>query len=231
LTLSPTLDNQPGMATDRITNAASAGGAPTPEPPVVGGWGRRRIAIAREIEDAALRLFASHGVEAATVERIAAAANISERTVFRYFASREDILAALPVRALANIAASMAQRPPTESILEAFIAAVKTREPAGDEPNLALWGQVILRSPEAAAGSLARVHPNMVETFRDVIAGRLAASGRDPLIAGPLAAALGGIVGFVFSQWVLSGGETSLAKAFEEALGTLPELAAAPRRP
>jgi AcrR family transcriptional regulator len=222
LTLAHALDNQPGMATE--SNAAA-------ETPALGAWDRRRFAIAGKIEDASLGLFARHGVEAVTVEQIADAAGISARTVFRYFASREDILAALPVRALAAIAAAMRQRPASQSILEAFVGAVKMREPIGDESNLALWGQVVLRSPEAAAGSLARLHPNMAETFREVIAERLAAAGREPALAGPLAAALGGIVGYVFSQWVLSGGGPSLADAFEQALAALPELALSPRAP
>ncbi|WP_432562429.1 TetR/AcrR family transcriptional regulator [Kineococcus sp. SYSU DK003] len=51
---------------------------------------RRRLATQAEIEHAALELFAQHGSERTTVDDIAAAAGVSQRTFFRYFATKED---------------------------------------------------------------------------------------------------------------------------------------------
>jgi AcrR family transcriptional regulator len=56
---------------------------------------RRRQQTRAEITDAALELFAEGSVAATTVDDIAAAAGVSSRTFFRYFASKEE--AALPV--------------------------------------------------------------------------------------------------------------------------------------
>src|SRR3954449_11756401 len=44
------------------------------------------------IQEHALRLFAQQGYEATTVEQIAAAAEISPSTFFRYFPSKEDLV-------------------------------------------------------------------------------------------------------------------------------------------
>ena len=51
---------------------------------------RRRLATQAEIEQVALDLFARHGSERTTVDDIAAAAGVSPRTFFRYFATKED---------------------------------------------------------------------------------------------------------------------------------------------
>jgi AcrR family transcriptional regulator len=46
----------------------------------------------REISDAALRLFADQGFEATTIAQIAREAGVSQRTLFRYFGNKEDLV-------------------------------------------------------------------------------------------------------------------------------------------
>jgi AcrR family transcriptional regulator len=45
----------------------------------------------REISDVALRLFADQGFEATTIAQIAREAGVSQRTLFRYFGTKEDL--------------------------------------------------------------------------------------------------------------------------------------------
>ncbi len=53
---------------------------------------RKRRLRRRAIEDAALTLFDAHGFAATTIDQIAAAADVSPRTFFHYFPSKEDVV-------------------------------------------------------------------------------------------------------------------------------------------
>jgi AcrR family transcriptional regulator len=81
---------------------------------------RTRDALVR----AAFELFTSQGYDATTVDEIAEAVDVSQRTFFRYFAGKED--AALAVQRLTeeHFHAAVRARPPHEPPLEALRRAV-----------------------------------------------------------------------------------------------------------
>ncbi|CAG7602255.1 Transcriptional regulator, TetR family [Actinacidiphila bryophytorum] len=53
---------------------------------------RKKIQTRLAIRESAFRLFAEHGYDATPVDRIAADADVSPSTVFRYFPTKEDIV-------------------------------------------------------------------------------------------------------------------------------------------
>jgi AcrR family transcriptional regulator len=96
---------------------------------------RTRELIASE----AVRLFGERGYHATTVADIAAAAEVSERTVFTYFATKEDILFADHSDFRDRLAAVLEQRPPGASALDTLRDFVVENLAAIDEPSRVRW--------------------------------------------------------------------------------------------
>ncbi|MEU2419508.1 TetR family transcriptional regulator [Streptomyces sp. NPDC007851] len=81
---------------------------------------RTRDALLRS----ALELFVAQGYEHTTVDEIAESVDVSQRTFFRYFASKEEVAFFLPRLTEAYYVAALRRRPPEEAPLEALRAAV-----------------------------------------------------------------------------------------------------------
>ncbi|CPR12876.1 TetR family transcriptional regulator [Mycobacterium bohemicum DSM 44277] len=85
---------------------------------------RRRSATRQRIAAAAAQLVASRGLAGATVDRIAAAADIGRATFFRYFNSKEDAVAeGMTAHWLDRITTALAAQPADLSAVEAVIGA------------------------------------------------------------------------------------------------------------
>src|ERR1700716_947005 len=55
-------------------------------------WDRTRQLGAQEILQTALRLFTQQGYDETTIAQIAREAGVSQRTLFRYFGTKEDLI-------------------------------------------------------------------------------------------------------------------------------------------
>lgn len=86
---------------------------------------RKRQVVRDELGEAALQLIARQGYEETTVDQIVAAAGVSRRTFFRYFASKEDVIIEFIGDVGDAIVAHLAGRPAAESPALALREAVK----------------------------------------------------------------------------------------------------------
>ncbi len=68
---------------------------------------------------AAERLFAEHGFEATTVAQIAQTAGVGERTFYRYFDSKEDLLAERAITWIGLLGEAIRARPAAETPYQA----------------------------------------------------------------------------------------------------------------
>src|SRR5829696_1284891 len=87
------------------------------------GLRARKKRVAREaIAATARRLFAERGFDAVTVAEIAVAADVSEKTVFNHFPTKEDLAFAGREQGLKRLVADITERPPGASVLDVFRA-------------------------------------------------------------------------------------------------------------
>ncbi|MFD5268670.1 TetR family transcriptional regulator [Streptomyces sp. NPDC058335] len=77
-----------------------------------------------ELLRAAVRLFTSQGYERTTVDEIAEAVDVSQRTFFRYFAGKEEAALALEGITVGHFVAGVRARPAHEAPMEALRQAV-----------------------------------------------------------------------------------------------------------
>ncbi|WP_181127868.1 MULTISPECIES: TetR/AcrR family transcriptional regulator [unclassified Rathayibacter] len=106
---------------------------------------RKRLATRRAIEIAVLRLASERGPERVTIEDVSRAADVSTRTFFNYFASKEDALVGgLPVIADETAAAFVTGRGAVlEDLQRVFVAAME--EPLEEDRELHVLRRALFR--------------------------------------------------------------------------------------
>jgi AcrR family transcriptional regulator len=87
---------------------------------------RKKRAAREAIAATARRLFAERGFDAVTVAEIAAAADVSEKTVFNHFATKEDLAFAGREEGIMRLVADITERPPGASVIDVFRALTTT---------------------------------------------------------------------------------------------------------
>jgi len=129
--------------------------------------------------DAAMELFAAKGYDRTTVREITDAVDVSERTFFRYFASKEDLVLSFVRDGLTGFAEALMARPAEEDPLtaarNAFGDSLRQRA-ADDGPSYLSVVGLIESTPVLMAAYLRYVHDHDDE-LTQIIAQR---EGIDP---------------------------------------------------
>ena len=97
-----------------------------PGAPIEGLRARKKRAAREGIAATARRLFAERGFDAVTVAEVAAAADVSEKTVFNHFATKEDLAFAGREEGLKLLVAAITRRAAADSVLDVFRALTTT---------------------------------------------------------------------------------------------------------
>lgn len=110
------------------------------------------------ISDAAIALFLEHGFNQVSVAQVADAAEVSKRTLFAYFPTKEDLVVHRLADHETELARVVRSRPPGTAALAAvrehFLAGLRERDPItglNDHPQVLRLTRMILDAPTLVA--------------------------------------------------------------------------------
>lgn len=175
--------------------------------------------MADDIELTALRLFAKHGVDAVTVDDIADAADISRRTFFRYFSSKDDVLNGNPERQLEIARSALDSAPATatpRALARRMLLALTTDIDERREALL-LRKRIAAKSPEAGAHGHGQ-HKALLDSIVDALATSMNVDPNADLQPRVYVHAGFGALQAAARTWLATGRPESLEAATAEAL-------------
>jgi AcrR family transcriptional regulator len=207
----------------------------TAPPPAVSLRERKKLATRRLLRRVALDLIAERGMANVTVEDIAEAADVSPRTFFNYFPSKEAALfGSDPARGV-ELRERIVHESPGEPALEVLRAvmmsgaekvAEELRDLGGDPADWLRRMKVIRADPQLHAAHAAQM-ANLERTITEALAQRLGTDpDRDPY-PGLLCAVATGVFRNSMASWAGSGGAVPLERfidlSFRALMAGLPE--------
>jgi len=182
------------------------------------------------LEQAAMELYAERGLDQTTVAEIAARAGLTERTFFRHYADKREVLFGGSEALSERLVASVAGAPDSARPLDAVAAALEEVGALIEESRGRDFARA-RRSIIAANAELQERELIKLASWAATLAGSLRDRGVDERTA-TLAAETGIAVFHVaFDRWVSDGVERGLAALIRESLGELKALTAGERRP
>jgi AcrR family transcriptional regulator len=145
----------------------------------------KKLQTRQEIADQAMRLFAQRGFDGVTVADVAAAAGVSEKTVYNYFPTKEDLFFdEVPAREAALVAAITGRRE-GESVIGALRRLQAGECPRQCSPGFATFARIIEESTALQAKEL-EVMARFVDVLAVTLQVELRADEQDARIAAGL---------------------------------------------
>ena len=145
----------------------------------------KKLHTRQQIADEAMRLFVTRGFDHVTVAEIAAAAGVSEKTVFNYFPTKEDLFFDEVPKREAALVEAIGGREPGESILAALRRLQLGECPRLCSPAFAIFARIIEDSTALQAKEL-EVMARFAQVLAGAIQSELGLDERDARIAAGL---------------------------------------------
>lgn len=158
------------------------------------------------IQSEAMKLFLANGFEATTLDEIAAAAGVSRRSLFHYFASKEEIVFAAKADFPDIIVEAIERRPAEEPLLDMVENALTDLAVRYQTPEAKALSRLIHDTPALCAGDQAK-YEKMERALAKALADRKGLPENDVACRVTASAAIG-IMKLATEAW-LAGDDSS----------------------
>jgi AcrR family transcriptional regulator len=183
-----------------------------------------RRAVRAEVAAKALELFVDQGFEQTTVDQIAAAVGMSTRSVFRYFATKEDMAVGNMIELGHDVAAALADRPANEPPWEALRHALQVCVDSLEGEEAGLRTATMLAGTPALRTAILGKHLQWEQLLIPQVVERL--DGREAsrhLRAHALVSCALSCLDVAATEWTRTAGAASLGGLLDTAIGAVQE--------
>jgi AcrR family transcriptional regulator len=193
---------------------------------------RTRRLASQEILEAALRLFTEQGYDETTIAQIAREAGVSQRTLFRYFGTKEDLLGGNQDRFGEVLADAISEQPPEVGVWEALRAGVAAAQALHDGPEQALKRFRLLHDTATLRAGWLEKRLRFQEDLQPLVKARMdpAADSTDPAARAVIATAFA-CLDAASMTWVDNDGKGDLMDLYDKCLAAVRGCPTAPSQP
>jgi len=182
---------------------------------------RKKEQTTERLHRAALDLISERGFDAASIDDICEAADVSKTTFYRYFETKEDVLLGRASENLEFLRAAFAECPPEESLIDAarFACGRFAERIEAERETKLLVSRISRSTPSLAARSLS--HYTQWEDLLRSEAERRAPRSTDPMLLWVQASTVAAAVRSASDFWLEHGAERPLGELIDTALASL----------
>ncbi len=180
---------------------------------------RKKERTRAELTDSAFRLFAERGFDETTIEDIVEQVEVSPRTFFRYFDSKEDVVIGFFDDMGLELRAMLAARPPDESPFTALRGALESLIDLYEQQSeRVIAAKRLAHETPAIRARLLDKHARWENGVTAELCARIGTDDEEDSRARLIAAVGLAAYGTAVNSWCTSGGRVDLHELVDEAL-------------